>query len=413
LAKEHRSSVSKHSPDTMRLLLALTCLAAVSGFRHRRNRDESNATSLGVVLKGADCDQLQDIVVGGRDLGQAAVLLCRFWPAQFGDFPVNTTKTIVDLFNGAADLWEKIKELAKGRPGGSPFCWKRLGVRERLSVLHLDGQMNLNATEVAMESKCDMEVLGRCYGSCPRGMKSAALIGSFSPVCSSSCVQSTHQTPCGFGCATGIGSCTQTLAEQVSVVARSVGQVASYLSGNPAISAVVDQILRLAEFFIDVVFDVVMVAKHVFKEWPREHVELGVIIALVQFVFEHAKTIGQDFLQLREMFGETIEMILELIDGEFDWQEINLKFITDTILKHGAKILGAAGEFAKAFVYPVCKVVSDTNPDYDCNGNGENDCRDWSFRIPGCHDNGDQCEFSFEFGDYWPDHSCRCKNRKK
>jgi len=394
----------------MRLLLAMTCVAAVSSFRHRHTRN--NSTDGFVVLSGADCDQLKGIVVGGRDLGQAAVLMCRFWPAQFGDFPVDNAKTIVDLFNGATDLWEKIKELAKGRPGGSPFCWKRLGVRELLSVLHLDAQMHLNATEVSKASDCDQELFGKCYGSCPSGMKPAAFIGSFSPVCSSACVQSTHKTPCGFGCATGAGSCVKTLAEQVTVVARSVGKVASYLSGNPAISQVVDQVLRLAEFFIDVIFDVVQVAKQVFKEWPREQAELGVIIALVQFVFEHAQTIGQDFLKLNEMFGETMEMILELIDGEFEWKEINLKFIGDTILKHGMQILGAAGEFAEAFVYPRCKVVADTNPDYDCNGNGENDCREWSLRKFNCHDNGDQCEYRYKFGDMLPDHSCRCKNSK-
>jgi len=400
----------------MKLFLTLLCLASVSALRQRRKSHQKlNATvqGRGVVLRGADCEQLQGIVVGGRDLGQAAVLLCRFWPASFGDFPVDNAKTIVDLFNGAADLWEKIKELAKGRPGGSPFCWKRLGVRESLGLLHMDGQMHLNATEVAMSSKCDMEVLGKCYGSCPRGMKKAALIGSFSPVCSTSCMQSTHQTPCGFGCATGVGTCVQTLMDQVTVVARSVGQVASYLSGNPAISAVVDQILRLAEFFIDVVFNVVKVAKHVFKEWPREQAELGMIIALVQFVFEHAKTIGQDFLQLNEMFGETVEMVLELLDGEFDWKEINLKFISDTILKHGRAILGAAGEFAQAFVFPKCTVTSDHNPDYDCDANGENDCRDWSYRRAKCHDNGDQCEYRYKFGDMLLDHSCRCKNSRK
>merc|ERR1719468_161100 len=196
--------------------------------------------------------------------------------------------------------------------------------------------------------------------------------------------------------------------DQVSVVAKSVGSVASYLSGNPAISAVVDQILRLAEFFIDVVFQVVKVAKHVFSEWPREQVELGIIIALVQFVFEHAKTIGQDFLQLNEMFGETVEMILELVDGEFEWKEINLKFIGDTILKHGVSILGAANEFVQAFVFPQCQVVSNTNPDYDCNGDGTKDCGDWSYSKFRCSYNGGKCEYRYKFGDMLLDHSCRC-----
>ena len=39
--------------------------------------------------------------------------------------------------------------------------------------------------------------------------------------------------------------------DQITVVARSGGQVASYLSANPAISQVVDQVWRLAELSID------------------------------------------------------------------------------------------------------------------------------------------------------------------
>ena len=90
----------------------------------------------------------------------------------------------------------------------------------------------------------------------------------------------------------------------------------------PAISAVVDQTLRLAGFFIDVVFQAIKVAKHVFSEWPREEATLGVIIALVQFVFDHAKIIGQDFLQLSEMFGETVEMMLDLFGAVFEWSDL-------------------------------------------------------------------------------------------
>ena len=99
-----------------------------------------------------------------------------------------------------------------------------------------------------------------------------------------------------------------------------------------------------------------------------------------------------------------MEMILELIDSEFDWKVIDLKFIDDTILKHGSQNLGAAGEFAKAFVYITGTVASDTNPDHDCDSNGENDCRDWSLRIPGCRDDGDQCEHRHNLGNYLPEH---------
>jgi len=205
----------------------------------------------------------------------------------------------------------------------------------------------------------------------------------------------------------------QTLMDQLSAVANSVGAIASYLSGNPLIHQVVDKVLRLIDFAIDVVFDVVAVAKHVWNEWPREQVELGIIIALLTFVLEHAKTIGQDLLQLNEMFGETMELILELIDAEFDWKEINLEFIADTILKHGMAILGAAGEFAEAFVFPACEVVSDINRDYDCTGDGHKECGDWDYWGLGCEgssDRGGPCDYSWKFGDVLLDHSCRCRD---
>merc|ERR1712045_947859 len=46
-----------------------------------------------------------------------------------------------------------------------------------LSVLHLNA--HLNTTVVPMRSACEKEVFGKCYGSCPKGMKPAVLIGSF------------------------------------------------------------------------------------------------------------------------------------------------------------------------------------------------------------------------------------------
>jgi len=408
----------------MRVLLAFACLAAVTGFRHRATGRKGNVTAVessdsrpvlvlnSPSLKGADCDQLSSIVIGGHEVGQAAVLLCRFWPTQFGEFPVDEAQTLVDLFNGGLALWERIQELLKDE--NSPFCWKKMGLRPLLTQTSMRGMLDMNATEVdSMSSNCEMDLLGKCYGSCPSGMDSASIIGSFSPVCSSVCLQSGHETPCGFGCSTSAGTCLQTLMDQVSVVANSVGRVASYLSGNPLIHQVVDQVLRLVDFAIDVVFDVVAVAKHVWKEWPREQVEMGIIISLLMFVVEHAKTIGQDLLQLDEMFGETMEMILELIDAEFNWVEIDLEFIADTILKHGMSILGAANEFAQAFVFPSCEVVSNTNPDYDCTGDGKKECGDWDYWGLGCSgdkDRGGPCEYNYKFGDVLLDHSCRCRD---
>lgn len=336
--------------SALKLLCCIAAVTAAGGFR-ARTRSTSNSTAL--ASRSADCSALGDINVIGRNIGQAANLLCQFWPDALGDFPVDNAKTIADLVNRGADVWEKVKKLAKGRDGGSPFCWKKPGTRELLSTMSLDG--NLNLSSPVASSNCEMKVLGKCYGSCPAGMKPMALIGSFAPTCSSDCRQtSKHRTGCGFGCSTKFTTCARTMVDQVGYVTKSVGKVASYMSGNPAIGEVVDRVLRLTEFFIDTVFQVVMVAKKVYSEWPREEAELGVIIALLQFVLEHAKEIGKSFKYLYAEFGETLEMIMELMDAEFEWKKINLEFISNTILKHGRSILNSAAEFAEVFVFPAC-----------------------------------------------------------
>jgi len=338
--------------SALKLLCCIAAVSTVEGFRARK-RSKTNSTV--TVWNAADCASLGDINVIGRNIGQAAVLLCQFWPAKLGQFPVDNAKTLADLVNKGADIWAKVKELVKGRPG-SPFCWKKAVMRERLSTMILDSHMNLNMSsqELGAFSNCDMQVFGKCYGACPAGMKPMAILGGIVPTCTSDCKQTTHGRGCGFGCATGFSSCLSTLVDQVGTVAKAVGSVASYMTGNPLIHEVVDKVLRLVDFFIDTVFDVVMVAKKVYTEWPREEAELGVIIALLQFVLEHAQEIGKSFKYLNEQWGETLEMIMELMDAEFEWKEINLDFIATTILTHGRAILDGAYEFAEAFVFPTC-----------------------------------------------------------
>lgn len=340
-------------------LRLLCCIAAVSVVESFRARARAKTNSTDAVWKSADCASLGDINVIGRNLGQAAVLLCQFWPAKLGQFPVDSAKTLADLVNKGSDIWAKVKELAKGRPGGSPFCWKKAVGRELLSTMLLDNHLNLNMStqNLGAFSNCDMQVFGKCYGSCPAGMKPMSLIGGILPTCTSECKETTHTRSCGLGCATGFRSCLSTLVDQVGTVAKAVGSVASYMTGNPLIQEVVDKVLRLVDFFIDTVFQVVMVAKKVYSEWPREEAELGVIIALLQFVLEHAQEIGKNFQYLNGQFGETLEMIMELMDAEFTWKEINLDFIASTILTHGRAILDSAYEFAEVFVFPTCAIA--------------------------------------------------------
>jgi hypothetical protein len=300
---------------------------------------------------------LSDINVGGRELGQAAMLLCQFWPAQFGEFPVKDAKSIAELMDKGIDIWEKIRELAKGRPGGTPFCWKKTQLRERLRSMLLDNHLSFNKADMAVMSECDMTIGGKCYGECPAGSKPMSLVGSFAPVCTTECSKSTHTVTCGFGCSNSTWTCFRTVLDQVSQVTKTIGMVGSFLTGNPLINEVVDKVLWFVEFAIDTLFKVVKIAKDIWGQWPKEDAELATIIALLQFILDSAKELGQTFDHLQGAFSETLGLVLELMDAEFEWVNIDLKFVADTVLKHGAQILDAAYEFSQVFIYPTCKMA--------------------------------------------------------
>jgi len=53
-----------------------------------------------------------------------------------------------------------------------------------------------------------------------------------------------------------------------------------------------------------------------------------------------------------------------------------------------------------------------SDPNYDCNLDGTNDCRDWDYGAARCG-NGDKCEYRYKFGDMRLKHSCRCKETEE
>ena len=81
--------------------------------------------------------------------------------------------------------------------------------------------------------------------------------------------------------------------------------------------------------------EVVAVAKQVWNVWPQQ-VELDIFISIHRSVLAHAKAIGQDLLQWHEMFGQTREMIFELIGFEVNWMGTDVKFILEgvAVAKH-------------------------------------------------------------------------------
>jgi len=54
--------------------------------------------------------------------------------------------------------------------------------------------------------------------------------------------------------------------------------------------------------------------------------------------------------------------------------------------------------------------VDKKSDDYDCNRDGNRDCKDWDYGGAKCA-NGHKCEYRYKFGDMLLDHSCRCQSR--
>jgi hypothetical protein len=300
-----------------------------------------------------DCSKLGNIV----SIGQAATLLCQYWPtARFGDFPIDNSKALYDLVIEGSEVWIKVKELAKEQEADSDFCWKRSQSREYLHVSGEPGRCK-RCRVVEDWSDCSMVAYGKCYADCPEGMKPMRVIGRFAPVCTSDCrASSSHDTGCVFGCATSYRTCAGTLMDQVGFVAKSVGKVAAYMANDPEdINNVIDKVFRLVTFLVDAMTQTIAAAKQVWDKWSQGKAELSVIVALFQEVLEHAKRTGKSLKELESKFGETLDMIMELLDAGFEWKEVNLKFVADTILQHGRSILDSAYEFTEVFSFPNCQ----------------------------------------------------------
>merc|ERR1719384_1536992 len=48
---------------------------------------------------------------------------------------------------------------------------------------------------------------------------------------------------------------------------------------------------------------------------------------------------------------------------------------------------------------------------YDCDGDGRRDCRSWDYGAARCR-NPNWCGYRYKFGDTILDHSCRCKKKQ-
>ena len=89
-------------------------------------------------------------------------------------------------------------------------------------------------------------------------------------VCVSVCTEGpSHPLGCGFGCATSVRNCFDTIMSQVTVVVDSVGKVAVYATGQVAIYEVVSELLQITEFIISSLWPMFQIVKEVWKLWDE------------------------------------------------------------------------------------------------------------------------------------------------
>lgn len=320
-----------------RLLCAIAAFAPLSsGLRKRAGHVSKVAKS--------DCESLTDIVVKDKDFTFALQLVCKVWPENLGEFPLEDVGRAQDLIEqafGRGGAWEKIKEIREKR-GSQQFCWRNETLR------------------VEVESDCEMESRGTCYGACPYGFKPGLLSGIFKPACTTACGASTHPVTCGFGCASSLRQCARTILDQVSVVASGVGEVASFLTGNDRISNVVDAVTNFAEFLLRALPLLVDAVKGAFAVVRGGEGGAMVAVLLIQYIIEVAPEVGQTVESIKDAFREMADIIADLAEERFTTgADINPRKVIRAILDHGPDMLDYAVSATKAFSFGKCQVAED------------------------------------------------------
>jgi len=321
--------------------LTIFCIiASVSGARIKRRT---------VHKSGVDCATLGSVRAGNKSFEELTKWVCGAWPPAFGSFPVQKTMDFANLLElafGKGGVWEDMKSIWNMRRSRR-FCWRNETLRE---IIPAESNM-----------KCQMEVNGTCYGQCPRGYKRGSLLGLFKPVCTTVCADSFHNIPCGFGCATSRLGCLQTILDQVGTVAKQVTRVAGFITGNPAVAAIVDKVITIVEFMVEVLPKILVAIKNVYKYISKGQKELAFFMLLFQFVSE-VYPYGynsREMWDLKEKMTPVMEYILEIVDGDLG-NIIDLGIIRDTIVNHGSEILDAITIITKAFEYKKCGEMART-----------------------------------------------------
>jgi hypothetical protein len=399
----------------MRFLLVFALASSAAAFRTIKSRNTSSedkatsivrATADGVVVTTFDCDTLTGLAVAGHDFTEVAKLVCKNWPPSMGPFPATNVTWVTEMLGAvfnSGGMWEKFQQDKKNPARNARFCERAQVTREqipfvasacpkvvteeiRAELLSLgDEDKTFEAGSWACQDaadkcaclrrddlrddkprvnissrpdNCQMVHQNKCYGNCPRGHKPVWLTGYFRPVCNSICADTNHPFRCGLGCARSRQECSLVVAEQTKTVALTISRVASFVLNAPIIHSATQAVISLAEFAIVTLNRIVEAAVYVWNTLRREGAQLGVIMALYQFVKETLESMGTDWLKLSGLMTTAIKLVLDLIDTQFGWATLDLNWLINVFVKHGPAILDSGFQLATVFTYDTCQLAT-------------------------------------------------------
>jgi len=258
---------------------------------------------------------------------------------------VNKLGVIMESAMGPGGVWEDIQHIKKVRDKKhAGFCWRSKSMRPVADGKLID---------------CEMPHLDKCYGACPFGYKPTTLTGKFSPVCESSCSDSTLPVACGFGCARGVGSCSKALLKQMGSAAQvlATGYDAMAEEGEGQALKQVNRIILLTDFFIDVLGDLVKTVQTLQAGIDGDEMSVEVVILLFEAVKEAAPAMGEDFKKLQGAMKEIVSLLVQMLTPQ-DSDDLDFSSLKDALLDSGDDILDSAVNVVHAFSYGDCKPLA-------------------------------------------------------
>jgi len=157
-------------------------------------------------------------------------------------------------------------------------------------------------------------------------------------VCTAVCGLTTHPVGCGTGCASSPQNCGLVVVDQVKQVTALVSKVIQYFQTGGLVSDAMRMIRGVVGFAMTTMKSVVGRAMEIWSDYTRDKTELGVLLALMQFIKEAGAEASLDMNNLQSLLNTTQGLFLQLVEA-------------------GMELVGAAFNTLQTFRYADCELA--------------------------------------------------------